>query len=138
MENLTLSNKVNRKLQEFIDKVIARISGGPDSIDEGSIRSAFLFSAEDLEDAPTGPKGPSYQEMLLALFDSIKKDVGDAENKKETYVKELESHKNKIYASIEKNDAEFAKLEKEEKSKITTEGLHEGFSTSVSKVQLPR
>lgn len=95
------------------------------------MRRAFQFDAGELGDAPTGPKGPSYQEMLLSLFESIKKDVGDAASKKGPYIKELESHKKKIDGEIEKNAVEIAKLEKEEKSKITTEGLREGFSSSV-------
>lgn len=129
---MTLSNKVNRKLQELIDQVIARLQGGADTLDQGHILRAFQFSKEELGDAPTGPKGPSYQEMLNSLFDSIRKEVGDADNKKEAYVKELGVHRKKIDGEVEKNAAELAKLEKEEKSKITTEGLHEGFSTSVS------
>jgi len=132
IENLTLSNKVNRRLQEFIDKVIARISQGAESIDDAHIFRAFQFDEQELGEAPTGPKGPSYQQMLTSLFESIKKDVGDIGDKKEAYVKELRVHRKKIDAEIEKNEKELAKLEKEEKSKITTEGLREGFSSSVS------
>ena len=52
-------------------------------------------------------------------------------DKKAAYIRELGVHKKKIGDEIAKNETELGKLEKEEKSKITSEGLHEGFSSSV-------
>ena len=111
--------------------IIARLNNAADSIDDGHVLTAFQFSEKELGDAPTGDKGPSYSEMLQSLFAAIKKDIADAKNKKAAYIKQLKIHYKKIDGEIEKNTAELTKLEKEEKSKITTEGLHEGFSTSV-------
>lgn len=52
-------------------------------------------------------------------------------DKKAAYIRELGVHKKKIGDEIAKNETELVKLDKEEKSKITSEGLHEGFSSSV-------
>lgn len=83
-------------------------------------------------EAPTGQSGPSYQQMLMSLFEEIRKSIKSADGEgKEAYLRELRNHKKKIGEEIVKNEKELAKLEKEEKSKITSEGLHEGFSTSV-------
>jgi cell division cycle protein 37 len=82
--------------------------------------------------APTGQSGPSYQQMLMSLFEEIRKSIKSADGEgKDPYLRELRNHKKKIGEEIVKNEKELAKLEKEEKSKITSEGLHEGFSTSV-------
>jgi len=69
--------------------------------------------------------------MLSSLFEDIRKTVAGEGDKKAAYIRELGVHKKKIGDEIAKNDTELAKLEKEEKSKITSEGLHEGFSSSV-------
>lgn len=81
-------------------------------------------------DAPTGENGPSYSQMLQSLFEEIRKSVGEGD-KKEGYIRELGIHRKKIGDEIARNAAELTKLEKEEKSKITMEGMHEGFDSSV-------
>ena len=105
---------------------------GSSSLDEGNIANAFKLEDSSLGDAPTGEKGPSYSQMLRSLFEEIKKSVAGESDKKEAYIRELGKHRKKIGDEIAKNAAELAKLEKEEKGKITMEGLHEGFDSSVS------
>jgi hypothetical protein len=100
-------------------------------LDEGNIAAAFKVDETKLGDAPTGSDGPSYSQMLQSLFDDIRKSVSGEDDKKAAYIRELGIHKKKIGAEIVKNETELAKLEKEERSKITSDGLHEGFSTSV-------
>jgi cell division cycle protein 37 len=91
---------------------------------------AFKPDEAKLGPAPTGTDGPSYTQMLSSLFEEIRKAVkGDG---KEAWLRELKGHRIKIEEEITKNDAMVAKMEKEEKSKITSEGLHEGFNTSVT------
>jgi len=131
MEDLTLSNKVNKTLLTQIDGIIAKLASAPDTVDEANIARAFAVDEANLGNAPTGPNGPSYREMLTSLFAECKKATGKDENKKEAYVRELGVHKKKIEDSIAKNAKELEKLEKEERNKITSEGLHEGFSSSV-------
>ena len=100
-------------------------------MDEGNIATAFRPD-EKFGEAPTGPNGHSYAQMLQSLFEEIRKTVSNDSDKKEAYIRELGVHRKKIDQEIAKNAAEVAKLDKEEKSKITSEGLHEGFSSSVS------
>ena len=104
---------------------------GGEIIDEANIAAAFKADEAKLGNAPTGSDGPSYPQMLQSLFEDIRKAVANKENKKEAYIRELGIHWRKIGDEIAKNAAELAKLENEEKKKITSEGLHEGFSSSV-------
>jgi hypothetical protein len=101
------------------------------TIDEENIAAAFKIDETKLGNAPTGSNGPTYLQMLQSLFQEIRKTVTGESDKKEAYIKQLGIHRKKIGDEIAKNAVELAKLEKEEKSKITSEGLHEGFSTSV-------
>jgi cell division cycle protein 37 len=134
IQNLKLSNQVNQTLQLQIDEIVARLENAGPSVSESNIAKAFLPDEAKLDGAaPTGSQGPSYAQMLMSLFEECKKAVereveGD---RKEVYIKELKMHKKKIGDEIIKNESEVAKLEKEEKGKITSEGLHEGFSSSV-------
>ena len=134
IENLKLSNQVNTTLLSLVDQITRKLETGPDVIDESNIAAAFRIDEAKVEAAPTGKSGPSYQQMLMSLFEEIRKSLknADGEGKKETYIRELRNHKKNIAEQIVKNENELVKLEKEEKSKITSEGLHEGFSTSVS------
>jgi cell division cycle protein 37 len=128
-----LSNQVNATLQTQIDEIITRLKMGGMSLDERNIAAAFKVDESKIGNAPTGPNGPSYTQMLSSLFDEIRKSVAADDDKKEAYIKQLEIHRNKIGYEIAKNAAELAKLEKEEKTKITSEGLHEGFNSSVGR-----
>lgn len=104
---------------------------GGSTIDESNIAAAFKIDESKVGAAPTGTEGPSYPQMLQSLFDDIRKAVAGEDDKKTAYIRELESHRKKIGDEIVKNANEVAKLEKEEKGKITSEGLKEGFSSSV-------
>jgi cell division cycle protein 37 len=131
IQNFKLSNQVNHTLQLQIDEIIARLEKGESTLDEGNIANAFRPDVEKLGDAPTGSQGPSYAQMLSSLFEEIRKSVAGEGDKKTAYIRELGVHRKKIGDEIVKNETEVAKLEMEEKSKITSEGLHEGFSSSV-------
>jgi hypothetical protein len=104
---------------------------GASSLDEGNIANAFKIDESVPGEAPTGEKGPTYSQMLQSLFDEIRKTVAGESDKKEAYIRELGIHRKKIGDEIVKNASELVKLEKEEKGKITMEGLHEGFDSSV-------
>lgn len=131
IQDLKLSNEVNYMLQSQIDQIVMKLKSGGPTIDEGNIANAFMVDAEKLGEAPVGSDGPSYQQMLQSLFDDIKKTVANEDDKKEAYIRELGIHRKKIGESIIKNQKELEKLEREEKSRITSEDLHEGFSSSV-------
>jgi len=134
IQNLRLSNKVNETLRAQVDEIISRLGTAPADVSDSNIAMAFKPDEAKLGPAPTGPEGPSYTQMLSSLFEEIRKAVkGDG---KEAWLRELRSHRIKIGEEIAKNDAMVAKMEKEEKSKITSEGLHEGFSTSVTQPHL--
>jgi hypothetical protein len=120
-----------------IDEITARLMMGGMTLEEGNIASAFKVDESKLGNAPTGAKGPTYTQMLSSLFDEIRRSVAGEDDKKEAYIKQLGIHRKKIGDEIAKNAAELAKLEKEEKTKITSEGLHEGFSSSVCQFQVP-
>jgi cell division cycle protein 37 len=130
IQNIKLSNDVNRILQLQIDEITARLKSAPSTLSESNILLAFKPD-EKFGEAPTGAEGHTYAQMLASLFDDIRKKITNEDDKKEAYIRELGVHRKKIDQDIAKNETELVKLEKEEKSKITSEGVHEGFSSSV-------
>ena len=79
---------------------------------------------------------PSYNKMMAALVDQVKKAVDEskATDRYGAYVTEVGEHKAKIVDLQKQLVAKLAELEKEGKGKITSEGLRTGFdSSSVSK-----
>jgi hypothetical protein len=106
------------------------------TLDKGNIASAFKIDELRLGNALTGVRGPAYcrcfrhcstkSEGLLLGKTTRKKQISSGWNPSK-----------EIGDEIAKNATELVKLEKEEKTKITSEGLHEGFSSSVWQSQVP-
>jgi len=95
------------------------------------------------EDNPPGaPEGvhsneqeqPSYSRMMGALVDQVKGEVDTSKvegmKRYEAYLKEVGGHMTKVQGLQKDLLAELNKLEKEEGSKITSEGLRTGFDSS--------
>ena len=70
--------------------------------------------------------------MMAALIDQVKKAVDEskATDRYEAFIKEVGSHKSHVEDLQKQLVVKLAQLEKEEKSKITSEGLKFGFDTS--------
>ena len=94
----------------------------------------------DDDKPPTPPPGvhaqiqeqPRYSSMMAALIDQVKKAVDEskATNRYEAFITEVGSHKTHVEDLQKQLVVKLAELEKEERSKITSEGLKFGFDTS--------
>lgn len=88
----------------------------------------------------TGLEQPSYSKMMAALVDQCKTAI-DKANPTERYpafVTEIGAHYTKVQDLQKELHKRLAELEKEERTKITSESIHTGFDSSfVSKAALP-
>lgn len=78
---------------------------------------------------------PSYNQMMGALVDQVKSEVEKSKPapgmpRYDAFVKEVSAHLKKVQGLQKDLGVELLKLEKEEGSKITSESIHTGFSSS--------
>ena len=99
------------------------------------------FTSSPAEDQPPAPpegvytqvkEQPKYSQMMSGLVDQVKKEIGKVKSEElfQAYIKGVEGHQGKVQGLQKELLQKLASLEKEEGSKITSEGLHTGFDTS--------
>jgi cell division cycle protein 37 len=111
----------------------------PDEI----VFQALIESAGDpaKDDPPKPPEGvyahakepqPKYSKMMGSLLDQVKKEVDEKSSldRYKDYLDGVFSHLTKVQNLQQELLKKLATLEKEEKSKITSESIHDGFNTS--------
>ena len=143
---------VNDGMLERIDALLvslrshaAQAQGG--NPDEFMMQALMECAADPGNDKPPDPpegvhykeQQPLYSQMIAGLVDQVKKELGsEPKDWYNGYVKGVEGHKLKVQNLQTDLSARLEKLEKEEASKITSDSIHEGFSTSsVSKEKEP-
>lgn len=123
---------MNSYLLKMLDSIVSYVeshSSGP--IEEVLMQSLMMVSAQDTKDAPTPPKGtPSYAMMMAQLVDTVKKEVDDEDKagSTEAMLAKLKDHREKLHEQTLTTGKKLADLETEDKAKITSDDLHEGFS----------
>lgn len=135
---------INDGLLERIDALINALkkhendSRNPDEL----VFQALIESAGDpaKDEPPKPPEGvhtqekeqPKYSKMMGSLVDQVKKDVDEKKSPKrfDAYVEGIKSHLSKVQNLQQELLVKLAQLEKEEGSKITSESIHFGFSSS--------
>lgn len=135
---------VNDGLLERIDALLSALqkhekdSRNPDEL----VFQALIESAGDpaKDQPPKPPEGvytqekeqPKYSKMMGSLVDQVKKDVDQNSPPKryEAYVDGVRSHFKKVQNLQQELLVKLAQIEKEEGSKITSESIHFGFSSS--------
>ena len=83
---------------------------------------------------------PKYSKMMGSLVDQVKKEVDDkkSSDRYKDYIDGVFEHLTKVQNLQQELLKKLASLEKEEKQKITSESIHDGFNTShVSKGKPP-
>lgn len=148
IETLKYERIINDGLLSRIDKLLTSLRQHKDSArnPEELVFQALIESAGDPKDdtPPAPPEGvythekqqPKYSQMMGSLVDQVKKEVEEKkpENFFEAYIKGVEGHKEKVQGLQKELLEKLAQLEKEEKSKITSDDIHTGFdSTFVAK-----
>ncbi|KAI1811318.1 hypothetical protein GGS20DRAFT_114387 [Poronia punctata] len=136
-----INDQLLSRVSGLLDGLKARAAEAHDNPDEVAFRH-ILTSAPKPEDdnPPPRPEGvhanvqeqPSYTKMMMTLLDQVKEKL-DEQKPSDRYAAMLEGiseHLSKIQGLQTQLLTELAKLEKEEKSKITSEGIHTGFDSS--------
>jgi cell division cycle protein 37 len=104
---------------------------------------ALIESAGDpaKDDPPKPPEGvythqkepqPKYSKMMGSLVDQVKKEVDEKKSPEryKDYIDGVRGHLTKVQSLQQELLKKLAQLEKEEKAKITSESIHDGFNTS--------
>lgn len=143
IKTLKYERIINDGLLSRIDKLLSSLnqhegSSGPE---ESIFKTIMEFASNPADDqAPPPPEGvythekeqPKYSAMMSSLVDQVKKEFEETkpDDLSKAYTQGVEGHKTKVQALQKELLTKLAQLEKEEGSKITSEGLTEGFNTS--------
>lgn len=143
---------INDGLLSRIDKLLDVLRQHEDSSaapEQLIFQTIMEFASDPDEDqAPPPPEGvhthekeqPKYSQMMSALVDQVKKEFGDSkpDNMFKAYITGVQGHKDKVQGLQKELLTKLAQLEKEESSKITSEGLHDGFNSSFVRKAEPK
>ncbi|KAK6543911.1 hsp90 co-chaperone Cdc37 [Orbilia ellipsospora] len=145
-------NKVNMKNEHIMnDRLLSRIetlhaalkshiekSETKDGTPEDFVLQTLLETTtpEDLEKAPVAgkpdPNAPTYADMLAKLADRVSQEIPkNAADRWKAFEQGLSKFKNELATRNEASKAELAKMEREDSRKITSEGLRDGFNTTI-------
>lgn len=98
-------------------------------------REAGRLRASKDQDKPKGSTGPTYDEMMASLLQQVAQEVkakGIAEDKRDEVLRQgVETHRQQLVERTEEIKKEIASEEAEQKKHITSEDIHEGFSSGV-------
>lgn len=144
IQTLKYERIINDGFVSQIDKILGALrqhedpSRDPEELIFQVIMETASNPTEDHTPAP--PEGvythqkeqPKYSQMMSALVDQVKEEVGKvkSEDRFQSYIKGVQGHHDKVQGLQKELLQRLAQLEKEEGSKITSEGLHTGFDTS--------
>ncbi|KAK7756169.1 hsp90 co-chaperone Cdc37 [Diatrype stigma] len=154
IETLKYERQVNDGLIRRISSLLAALKRhAADAETRNPAEVAFQAVVESAGDpagdkVPERPPGvhaeveqpPSYTKMMAALLDQVNKalDEKKPENRYNAMMEEIGEHLQKVEDLQSQLLAKLAELEKEEKSKITSDSIHTGFDSShVTKSQPP-
>jgi cell division cycle protein 37 len=147
IETLRYERLINDGLLERINALLDALKkhqadagkSDPDQL----VFQALIESAGDpaKDDPPKPPEGvythqkepqPKYSKMMGSLIDQVKKEVDEKKSPEryKDYVDGVYGHLTKVQALQQELLKKLAQLEQEEKAKITSESIHDGFNTS--------
>ena len=134
---------MNSHLRKMLDRMVATLGSRGSQPAESLVMQALVqLTTEDHSDAPEPPPGtPGYAAMMASLVDSIKKEIDEegkatTEGRWDAFVDKLKAHREKLARQTADTANKLDALEKEEKAKITSDDVHEGFSVGhVNKAQ---
>lgn len=134
-----LLERINALLDALKKHQADAANRNPDEI----VFQALIESAGDpaKDDPPKPPEGvythqkepqPKYSKMMGSLLDQVKKEVDDkkSSDRYKDYVDGVYGHLTKVQNLQQELLSKLASLEKEDKAKITSESIHDGFNTS--------
>ncbi|KAI9736980.1 MAG: hsp90 co-chaperone Cdc37 [Cirrosporium novae-zelandiae] len=145
IETLKYERIINDGLLTRIDHLLDALKShekdtqtNPDQL----VFQALIESAGEFDDdqPPKPPPGvhsqtseqPPYSKMMGTLVDQVKTEVDESESadRYQSYITGVKGHQKKVKDLQKQLLAKLAELEKEERSKITSESYHTGFDSS--------
>lgn len=148
IKQITLEREINFALLGRLDRLLSALraqESGEDvekNPEEVLLRTLVEVSSAETEDRPKGEvdSGFTYGKMIGTLVDQVKKEVdtekGELKGRERfrAFLDVIARHRGKIEGLNGEAAKKLAELEKEEKSKITSESIHDGFNAgSVNK-----
>ncbi|RAL16116.1 Hsp90 co-chaperone CDC37 [Aspergillus homomorphus CBS 101889] len=144
IETFKYERLINDGLLTRIDRLLALLQqneGASNNPEEFVFQALMEFAGEPREDMPPAPPEgvhthetdrPRYSQMMGALVDQVKKEVAEVseDNLYSEYIKSVQGHKDKVQGLQKELNQRLEQLEREERSKITSDQLHTGFDTS--------
>ncbi|KAL1296629.1 hypothetical protein AAFC00_000116 [Neodothiora populina] len=147
IETLKYEKIINDGLLSRIDGLLESLESHKERAEQGASAESLVFEAlmanrgsQDKDTPPTPPPGihagveqPSYTKMMAALVDQCKTAVdktNPTDGRYQAFVTEITSHYTKVDDLQKELLKKLAELQKEEKSKITSESIHTGFDSS--------
>ena len=134
-----LLERINGLLDALKNHQAEATTKNPDEL----VFQALIESAGDpsKDEPPQPPEGvytnakepqPRYSKMMGSLVDQVKKDVDEKKSSEryKDYIDGVRGHLTKVQNLQQELLVKLASLEKEEKSKITSESIHDGFNMS--------
>ncbi|KAL1954954.1 hypothetical protein VTO42DRAFT_412 [Malbranchea cinnamomea] len=135
---------INDGLIARIDKLLASLKEHENSTrnpDELVFQSLIESAGDPDEDQPPRPpegvythekEQPKYSQMMGSLVDQVKKELEESnpDDRYRAFIQGVEGHRNKVLGLQQELLEKLAQLEKEEKSKITSDSYHTGFDSS--------
>ena len=154
IETLKYERLINDGLLERINALLDALKQHQAEADKKNpdelVFQAMIESAGDpaKDDPPKPPEGvytqqkepqPKYSKMMGSLVDQVKKEVEEKKspNRYGDYVDGVRSHLTKVQDLQQELLKKLAELEREEKGKITSESIRDGFNTSHVSKGLP-
>ena len=97
-------------------------------------RLSSEMKGKNSQERPSNSNGPTYDEMMLSLFQQIAQEVKseeDVEARTNKLLEKLAWHKQNMINRSKECEKELAAEEAEQKKHITAEDMHDGFDTGV-------
>ena len=139
-----LLERIEALIRVFHEHAAQAVGGNPDEFVMNAVMDTTLPPEQDKppeppEDVHYKTKQPKYSEMIASLLDQVKKDSHiKSDDWYAKYIAGIDDHKIKVQDLQKELLAKLAELEKAEASKITSDSIHTGFSTSsIAKGQAP-
>ena len=129
--------EMNGVLGPRIDELVASTRREGQAFVERTVSQLRTTSQQPARagDRPTGSKGPTYDAMVLDLLMQVVEEVKAAriegDDRVEAIAKRVQKHRNQLDERTEQCRKQIVEEEAEQRKLITSDDMHEGYSTSV-------
>ncbi|BFZ60341.1 hsp90 co-chaperone Cdc37 [Saitoella coloradoensis] len=134
--HLKAEEEMNAQLLIRINKIVASLKERTRTPAE--VIDTFVRENAAADNKPAAPGAPTFLDMMLSLLGQVKQELSSAgDESAEAYIEKLGMHRSKLSELQDECTRKLKELEDEEKNKITSEGLREGFNRSIVNKSMP-